>query len=251
MLARFFILAFALCWVITIPIALTTQKLLSFALLPSPLQWLIGFAPIVAAWWVVRKTEAYSQWKASLFRWRVGALWWLIAIATPWLLFAVGLALGTVAGAKSPEISFGPSLAVFALVWLVLAFGEEAGWRGFALPRMIERFGFWKAATLLGVLWCVWHYPKLFCSPFIELNAEAVRWVGLFSLQIFLANYVICWLFVRTRSVIVCTLFHASFNVLATAHVLAAIDVWLTLTIGLAAVVVAFVDRRALAQAAT
>ena len=36
---------------------------------------------------------------------------------------------------------------------------EEPGWRGFALPRLQERFGPLPGTLILGVLWAAWHTP--------------------------------------------------------------------------------------------
>jgi membrane protease YdiL (CAAX protease family) len=39
--------------------------------------------------------------------------------------------------------------------------GEEAGWRGFALPRLQSRFGPVTSALLLGFFWANWHLPLI------------------------------------------------------------------------------------------
>lgn len=39
--------------------------------------------------------------------------------------------------------------------------GEEAGWRGFALPRLQRRFHPLTASLILGFLWANWHLPLL------------------------------------------------------------------------------------------
>jgi membrane protease YdiL (CAAX protease family) len=35
--------------------------------------------------------------------------------------------------------------------------GEEPGWRGFALPRLLERYSPLKAGLVLGLMWSFWH----------------------------------------------------------------------------------------------
>jgi membrane protease YdiL (CAAX protease family) len=41
---------------------------------------------------------------------------------------------------------------------------EEAGWRGFALPKLQARFGPFLASLILASLWALWHWP-LFLIP--------------------------------------------------------------------------------------
>ncbi len=243
MLARFFIIAFAICWAITIPIALNVQGLLALRLLPMPAQWLIGFAPLVAAWWVTRGSTVRTVWLSRAFELRVGALWYIIAVGLPWLVLGVAMGFESATGRKPPQLWFDPTLAPFGVAWLVLAFGEEAGWRGFALPEMLKNRGFWPTSTVLGAVWCIWHYPKLFSSPYLHLNAEGMSLVAQFSVQILVANYLICWLFVRTQSAIITTLFHTSMNVVATAYSFAALDPVITVTMAAITLGVLVADR--------
>ncbi len=52
-----------------------------------------------------------------------------------------------------------PMIAM-GLVWpLFSGMGEEFGWRGFLLPRLIRRLGLIKAAAVVGIIWEVWHLP--------------------------------------------------------------------------------------------
>ena len=102
---------------------------------------------------------------------------------------------------------------------------------------------FWVGATILGVLWCVWHYPKLFASPYLHFDANGLRLVAQFSIQILVANYLLSWLFVRTKSAVIAALFHASWNLVASVYALAATDALITLTLGIVTALVLYLDR--------
>ncbi len=40
--------------------------------------------------------------------------------------------------------------------------GEEFGWRGYALPKLQEKFGGWLSALMMGAIWGLWHIPAFF-----------------------------------------------------------------------------------------
>jgi membrane protease YdiL (CAAX protease family) len=225
----FWLLAFAIAWAITLPPALAQNGLIATSSVPQSLGILIGLAPIIAAAVAAaRAGQGKTYWRSL---WQMPRpLWTAVAVLLPPLLLAIAAATESVAVSTD-------GLGPFALLWLVLAFGEEAGWRGFALPRLVEKHGFWLGSLILGLVWCIWHYPKLLGSPYLGSLSEALPLIGLFSLQIVLANFIICWLYFRSRrSVITTTLFHASFNLVATAYFAAATDLLIT---GLMATIVA------------
>ena len=39
------------------------------------------------------------------------------------------------------------------------ALGEEAGWRGYMMPKMIKLWGVGKAVVIGGIIWGMWHWP--------------------------------------------------------------------------------------------
>ena len=51
--------------------------------------------------------------------------------------------------------------SVFAFV----AFGSEAGWRGF-LYKEIGYFGFWRSSVLIGIIWGIWNIPLALVSNY-------------------------------------------------------------------------------------
>ena len=54
-----------------------------------------------------------------------------------------------------------PNTPAFVAAAVVFPLGEEIGWRGYALPRLIARFGPLTASFIIGVLWTFWHVPML------------------------------------------------------------------------------------------
>ena len=65
-----------------------------------------------------------------------------------------------------------------SLVLFVLVVGEEIGWRGFALPRMIDRFGVGRASLLLGLLWGFWHFPTFFLKGATQAEVPIVAYIA-------------------------------------------------------------------------
>jgi membrane protease YdiL (CAAX protease family) len=48
--------------------------------------------------------------------------------------------------------------------------GEETGWRGFALPRLLTRLPPLTAAIVLGVIRAIWHAPAFLVSGLTQSN---------------------------------------------------------------------------------
>jgi hypothetical protein len=130
------------------------------------------------------------------------------------IAFALPIAVsGVVAlGARSLGLSTGiewTKIGPINLVIFVLVVGEEIGWRGFALPRMIEKFGVGRASLFLGLLWGMWHFPTFFIKgvtqsevPILVYLAYTTALCGAFT-----------WIWLHTRgSVLLATLFHGAVN---------------------------------------
>lgn len=44
-------------------------------------------------------------------------------------------------------------------IGILINTGEEAGWRGYLLPKCLERYGWWKTIALTAFIWWLWHVP--------------------------------------------------------------------------------------------
>jgi membrane protease YdiL (CAAX protease family) len=70
---------------------------------------------------------------------------------------STGLLLVNLGGRAGPSAYFPDAGALVAGV--VISVAEEVGWRGYALPRLEERFAPFAASVLLGIAWSLWHVP--------------------------------------------------------------------------------------------
>lgn len=57
-----------------------------------------------------------------------------------------------------PGTSLGSLLPWFVFLFLVSVI-EEVGWRGYALPRLLESYSTIASSTVLGAVWALWHVP--------------------------------------------------------------------------------------------
>jgi membrane protease YdiL (CAAX protease family) len=91
------------------------------------------------------------------------------------------------------------------------ALGEEIGWRGFLLPRLVGRFGFAGGCLISGCIWAAWHYPGLL---FADYNAGTQPAFALtcFTLMVIADSYILGWLRLKSGSLWPAAILHASHN---------------------------------------
>src|SRR5829696_1685570 len=102
-------------------------------------------------------------------------------------------------------------LLLIALPVTLFTFGEEYGWRGYLLPRLLP-LGEIRASLLVGVIWGVWHLPLLLAG----LNYPGVNiWLAIivFTFVTVALSFTYTWFYVASSgSVLVAAVFHASTN---------------------------------------
>jgi membrane protease YdiL (CAAX protease family) len=86
--------------------------------------------------------------------------------------------------------------------------GEEFGWRGFLLPRFVEKFSALSACILVGLIWSVWHWP-LFLRGILKAPTQEIFF--LFA-NITALSFLVGTVYLRTRSLLLAMLTHWSAN---------------------------------------
>ena len=232
-LITYFVLAYVLTWWI--------YPLLHI----SPLIGLVGlFGPALAAIIMAAITDGKPGVKALLsrtVRWRVGLPWYVVALGLPTLLSLATAGLSVAFGAG--VLQFG-QLSVLDFVVFVLVVGEELGWRGYALPKLLETRSALTASVILGVLWGLWHLPTFFSSSAPQQGLPIVAFV-LLTVEY---SVIMTWIYLHTRgSVLIATLCHGAINLsqgFFLGGVAGSTRYWLLAAVyGVAAIAVAFALR--------
>jgi uncharacterized protein len=218
-LVFFFFLTFVFSWVY--------WGLWKALQLPAPL-FVVGAAgPTVSAFVVLAITSgkpAVLRLLRSYVHWRVGVLWYLVAlIGVPVLMFLSFMVVpGGLADFVAPGWSFLPFyLSQFAFTLLIPPRGpllEEGGWRGFALPRLQRLHGPLVGTLILGALWDLWHGPFYFgplslTGPDAIFVSTGIAFVE-YSIGAIGVAVVMTWVFNNTGgSVLMAILLHTAIDV--------------------------------------
>jgi len=217
-LAFFVVLAYAVSWGWVFPLAAAGDIVEKGDGWPTHLPALVG--PALAALVV---TAAYRgrlgvrELLARTVRLRMPMRWWA-ATLSPLAFLGVALAVASLAGRAPSASDFGlasglPAIGVaaVALISIVLALGEETGWRGFALPLLQRRFSPLAAALLVTPIWAVWHLPFFFTVATYR-GFPPAGYVG-FVFGIACGSIVLAWLYNGTGgSILACAIWHGVYN---------------------------------------
>lgn len=217
-LGFFVVLAFAVSWAWTFPFAAAGSVVQQGVGWPTNLPALLG--PALAAFVVsalVSGRAGVRDLLARIVRWRLPLRWW-VATLSPLAFLGVALAVAAATGQLPRAGDFGrysglAAIGVIPVVVIVVltTFGEETGWRGFALPLLQRRFGALAAALLVTPIWVAWHLPFFFTVATYRGFAP-VGYLG-FAFGIGCGSIVLTWLYNGTGgSILACAVWHGLYN---------------------------------------
>lgn len=219
-----------------------------------------------ALWVVVNALPAWIFWRASsrvfgvrellhsLTLWRVRPLFWLLALGMMGVSYLLGYSLLRLFGQPWPVFPrteafpgiLGLLVSVFLSTFLYGGpLGEEIGWRGFALPRLQQRFDPLRSSLILGVVWGVWHFPLHFQGFYDSLAAFSPNLMFALLMRVgstVVLAIVLTWLYNRTGgNLLLMVVLHTATN-LSTGWLLP-INAGVYIGTVLVAVSVVFLDR--------
>jgi uncharacterized protein len=149
---------------------------------------------------------AYYDGRAGLSRlfgrllpWRAGPQWYVIVIGGYALIMFGALHVARFYGATTASMP-GPRVMLVGLGATLLfdvgPIGEEFGWRGFALPRILETRSPLPGSLILGTIHALWHVPLFFIATASQSHLSFPLFVaGTISMAI-----IDTWLYLRTEA---------------------------------------------------
>lgn len=167
-------------------------------------EWILGimFAPAIAA---------FLAWAISGGRPHPGGFRPLPIVLG--LVLPVLIAAGYLAFVPFGAIGFGVPVDAGDLVAqmpvaIVLALGEELGWRGYLLPHLRRRFGFGTSNAIVAVVWWLYHAPLIFFGLY-----GTVAGAGAFTANIVMFSFLVGVLWEYGGGVLMSSLAHGAWNV--------------------------------------
>ncbi len=169
---------------------------------PSPLQplyYVAAFGPSIAGVVMAASTDGCTGVRRLFARVipRRSALPWYVAvlIGFPALNLVAARLLDTGFLGRLPAWHRLLFLLPLTLVTDTGPLGEEFGWRGFALLRLLKRRRPLAASLILGAIWWAWHLPTFFIPALSQHQLS----IPIFFVNTLALSVIMTWLYQRTR----------------------------------------------------
>ncbi|MEO8147074.1 MAG: type II CAAX endopeptidase family protein [Bacteroidia bacterium] len=218
----FFGLAYLISWIIWLPLYGHIFGLTNLPALPFQ-HALGGLGPLIASFittYIFLKTEGLKTLLKKSFQLKP-FMYLSIALFSPFLLAIIASVInhfvhnqpiiltGLLTTKEFPNFNL---LTFFIYNLFFFGFGEEAGWRGFALPRLQNKMNSLTASIVLTLFWALWHLPLFLYRPgYTTMDIAGISgWV--FSLLT--GSILLTWLFNSTRAgILICAVFHSTIDI--------------------------------------
>lgn len=132
---------------------------------------------------------------------RTKPVYWIVSILfVPVLLLIWGIIQRFIPSTEAP-FNLDIYLKTFPLILFSLEIfrdagplGEELGWRGYALPRLLKLYSPIKATLILSIIWTAFHFVS-FLAPGTSQSTMNIVW---FTLGVTFISFIMTWLYMKS-----------------------------------------------------
>jgi uncharacterized protein len=174
---------------------------------------LVVFIPALVAIVLTAVTDGFSGVKdllSQLLRWRLPLKWLGIAVGVG-IALRLGVSLAALLLGWNTTL-VGGTFSPFLIMVFIFAAGEEIGWRGYALPRLLKQQSPLAASLLLGVPWAALHLILLLPGMLSEGAPPVAQFLIILALAVLLT-----WVYIGAgrNGVVAAILLHGTQNLLS------------------------------------
>jgi uncharacterized protein len=233
-------IAFGLAWAVQIGLALAARggpgALNGLAagqlVVAAALMWPPALGAFVVRRWIERSGFADAglrlpHWRYVVLAWFGPAILTLLALLVSLPIYPLDTnftSLRQVLAASGQNLPISvemvlliqvlQGLTVGVAINVIFAFGEEFGWRGYLLRRLMTLLGPWAGLLAHGAIWGFWHAPLILLTGY---NYPQHPQLGVLFFIVFgmLAGVLLGWLQLASDSVWPPTIAHAALNAIA------------------------------------
>lgn len=219
-LGVYFLLTFALSWILWIPLAASGKEV------PLAILVIGAFTPslmgVLLTYWSEDKTGRKEFWRRVVDFKRIKPVWYVVILLMFPLVLTLTYLIQAILGGPPPTLQGAletltnlPAMVMFIITMLVGGpLAEELGWRGFALDRLQRNFNALNASLVLGCVHVAWHIPLFFIPNTVQgaMGFATVRfWI--FTAQVVLVTVIYTWVYNHNqRSTLSAILIHFMSN---------------------------------------
>jgi membrane protease YdiL (CAAX protease family) len=224
-LVIYLLFVFGLSWPFQIASSLYGRGLYAVFTLNATSMLMVTVGTFLAGWLVFRDGFTDAGWRWGTVRQHAAVLG---LVLVEWIVPTLLAVAGGPVSLPGP-LTTDRAVRLFLLLVVVFlpAFGEEFGWRGYLLPRLAERMTPRKAVLLHGVIWWAWHLP-LVIGMAAKMGVKSAAALGLPTglavaisigatvilglIPVLLHAVIFAYLWMRSRSLAVVTVYHGAFD---------------------------------------
>ena len=218
----FLVINYAISWTFLYPSYRLIQ--INNGITPLALVGLIGaYGPTIAAivvQYVIAKDRLKELFR-KLIKVKNGFPVYAFVVMAPLLFYLIAWLISAYIWDGPDEARYPLDLLADILFPLLIALpfgpmGEELGWRGFMLPKLLEKNSAVKSSLMVGLAWGIWHLVS-FTFPGAAL--PSIFSVNIWTILLYFANtialsFAFTWVHLRSGgSVFLAILLHAFFNI--------------------------------------
>jgi len=211
----FFVLVFVISWTLIyvlfgsegIPATKENQELIGMTILLGPS--VAGLSLI----FIYDKLPGLKLLGARLVKVKINVKWYLVALlAAPVTTFLAVLILSFFVENARPTFMITDdiigSVSLGLIGGLFVGLFEELGWTGFAMPKLLKKYGVFFTGFVIGLVWGAWHFILFWENnsfdeliPFLLLVARLFSWLPAYRI-------LMVWLYKNTSSLFLVILMH-------------------------------------------